>query len=158
MLTLPLYHSHTCVGKQWRTAPICRLLGAFAGPLLQFTLCRPETFKRVFWQTVKTHWWNVEFCQILYHLLNPFTPNRFRTFITCMSPYPILGLLGGIFHFYSNFDRTFCKQTVENLIRCHFLWCLNWFCTICRCPTKRTLDGLNKIKLHRKKYNIFWKL
>ena len=33
------------------------------------------------------------------------------------SPFPILGLLGGIFHFYSNFKRNFCKQTVKNLIR-----------------------------------------
>ena len=24
-----------------------------------------------------------------------------------------LGLLGGIFHFYSNFNKTFCKQTVD---------------------------------------------
>ena len=27
--------------------------------------------------------------------------------------------MGGIFHFYSNFDRTFFKQTVETVIRCH---------------------------------------
>ena len=26
-------------------------------------------------------------------------------------------ILGGIFHFYSNFDRAFCKQPVETLIR-----------------------------------------
>ena len=26
-------------------------------------------------------------------------------------------VVGGIFHFYSIFDRNFCKQTVENLIR-----------------------------------------
>ena len=31
-----------------------------------------------------------------------------------MSPFPILGLLGGTFHFYSDFNRAFCKQTVEN--------------------------------------------
>ena len=41
------------------------------------------------------------------------------------------GMLGGIFHFYSNFERTFCKQTVETVIRCHLLWCLVWVCTIC---------------------------
>ena len=28
-------------------------------------------------------------------------------------------ILGGIFHFYSNFDRAFCKQTVETLIGRH---------------------------------------
>ena len=32
------------------------------------------------------------------------------------------GLLGGIFHFNSNFNRTFCMQTVENLIRSRDLW------------------------------------
>ena len=59
-----------------------------------------------------------------------------------------LGLLGGIFHFYSNFKRNFCKQTVENLIIYHFIKMrrLSWFCTVCRCPTKRTLGlyGLNE--------------
>ena len=29
--------------------------------------------------------------------------------INWKSPFPILGLLGGIFHFYSNSNRTFCK-------------------------------------------------
>ena len=29
------------------------------------------------------------------------------------SPFSFKGLLGGIFHFYSNFNRTVCKQTVE---------------------------------------------
>ena len=33
--------------------------------------------------------------------------------ISRMSPLQILGVLGGIFHFYSNFNRIFCKQTVE---------------------------------------------
>ena len=31
--------------------------------------------------------------------------------------FALLGLFDGIFHFYSKFDRTFCKQTVETLIR-----------------------------------------
>ena len=51
----------------------------------------------------------------------------------------ILFTLGGIFHFYSNFDRIICKKTVENLIRRRVLRRLIWFCTVCRCPTKRTL-------------------
>ena len=59
--------------------------------------------------------------------------------INWMSPFPILGLLGGIFYFYLNSKRTFCKQTVENLIKRCVLWHLNWFCTVCRCPIKRTL-------------------
>ena len=36
----------------------------------------------------------------------------------------ILGLVGGIFPFYSNFKRNFCKQTVENLIRRRILFAL----------------------------------
>ena len=42
---------------------------------------------------------------------------HFPILINWTSPFPILGLLGGIFHFYSNFERDFCKQTMENLIR-----------------------------------------
>ena len=34
-------------------------------------------------------------------------------FISRMSPFPILRLLGGIFIFFSNFNRTFCKQTED---------------------------------------------
>ena len=55
------------------------------------------------------------------------------------SPFPILGLLGGIFHFYSHFKRNSCKQTAEHLIRRRVSRRLVWFCTVCRCPTKRTL-------------------
>ena len=36
---------------------------------------------------------------------------EFPTIINLTGPFP--GLLGGIFHFYSNFKRAFCKQTVE---------------------------------------------
>ena len=52
----------------------------------------------------------------------------------------------GFNHFYSNFNRQFCKQTVENLIRLRVLWRLIWVCTGCICLTKRTLGlfGLNK--------------
>ena len=39
------------------------------------------------------------------------------TSISGTSPFPILGVFAGIFHFYLNFDRTFCKQTVKTLIR-----------------------------------------
>ena len=57
----------------------------------------------------------------------------FPILINKTSPFSILGLLGVIFHFYSNFDIIFCMQTVENLIR------RIWLCTVCVCPTKRTL-------------------
>ena len=59
------------------------------------------------------------------------------------------GSLGGTFHFYSNFDRTFCKQTVEILIRRRFLRRLVWVCTVCLCPTKRML-GLNRLNVTHK--------
>ena len=43
--------------------------------------------------------------------INPFWPNGIPH---C---YQFDELLGGILHFYSNFNITFCKQTVETLIR-----------------------------------------
>ena len=72
------------------------------------------------------------------------------TLISWASPFPFKGLLGGIFFpFYSNFNRTFCKQIVESLIRRRILRRLVWFCTVCRCPIKKTLNfiisWLNKI-------------
>ena len=80
---------------------------------------------------------------------NPFMPNVFSILINWTSPFPILGLLGGIFHFYSNFKCNFCKQTVKNLIRRGILQRLIWFCTVYRCPTEwmLALHGLIKIIL-----------
>ena len=49
----------------------------------------------------------------------------------------LLMVLG--WHFYSNFHRTFCKQTEETLIRHHNLQHLIWVCTVCLCPTICTL-------------------
>ena len=71
---------------------------------------------------------------------------EFPTVMNWTIPFPILGFLCGIFHFYSNFKRKFCNQTVENQIRRRILRRLIWFCTVCRCPTKRTL-GLYRLKL-----------
>ena len=79
-------------------------------------------------------------CQIYFPILIDWT-----------SPFPILGLLDGIFHFYSNFKRHFCKQTVENLIRRPVLRRLIWFCTVCICPTKRTL-GLYGLTFSKKSF------
>ena len=47
-----------------------------------------------------------------------FNPSRmnFPISIGKTNLFKILGVLCGIFHFYSNFKRNFCKQTVENLI------------------------------------------
>ena len=50
----------------------------------------------------------------------------FATVIDRTSPFPYNGLLGGSFNFYSNFDKTFCKQTVEILIRRCIMQRLAW--------------------------------
>ena len=42
-------------------------------------------------------------------------PNVFPILINWTSPFPILGVLGGIFYFYSNFKMSFCKKIVEKL-------------------------------------------
>ena len=48
-------------------------------------------------------------------------------------------LLGRTFHFYSDFNRAFSNQTVDTLIRRRVLRRLIWVCTVCLCPTKKTL-------------------
>ena len=55
------------------------------------------------------------------------------------NPFTILGLLGSNFQLYSNFKSIFCKQTVQNLIRCRDLWHLIWFCTVCQCTIKHEM-------------------
>ena len=67
---------------------------------------------------------------------------EFPIIINWTSPLPFKGLLGRYFLIYQSSNRIFFKQTVEILIRHRILWRLIWFCTVCLCPTKRTL-GLN---------------
>ena len=62
-----------------------------------------------------------------------------------MSLFQILGVLGGIFHSYSNFNRTFCELTVETLIRRRVLRRLIWVCAVCLCPTKKNASLLARI-------------
>ena len=62
---------------------------------------------------------------------------EFHTVINWNSLFLSLGILGGIFKFYSNFNRTFCMQTVETLLRCltlRHLICVNINCLR---PTKK---------------------
>ena len=61
-----------------------------------------------------------------------------------------------IFHFYSNFQRKFCKQTVENLIRRCIVLRLIWFCTVCRCPTKRMLGLHGLMKMFQVSTRDLW--
>ena len=49
----------------------------------------------------------------------------FPTFISRTSPFPILGMLGGMVHFYSNLNKTLFKQTM------HAMWRLICFCEVC---------------------------
>ena len=66
--------------------------------------------------------------------------NVFPILINWTSPFPILGVLGSIFFFiFIQILIHFFKQTVLNLIRRRVLRRLIWFCTVCRCPTKKTL-------------------
>ena len=73
---------------------------------------------------------------------NPLMPNRFSRTYHLDKSISNLRLMGGKFQFHLIFKSTFCKQTVQNLIRRRVLWCLIWFFTVCRCPIRRTL-GLN---------------
>ena len=49
--------------------------------------------------------------------INRFKPNRISFFYQFDQTISILRVLGGIIHFYSNFNRSFCKQTVEGIVR-----------------------------------------
>ena len=56
-----------------------------------------------------------KYCSILQHFwpsLTHLSRMNFPISISRTSLFQILGVLGGIFHFYSNLNRTFCKQTV----------------------------------------------
>ena len=50
---------------------------------------------------------------------------EFPTVLNWTCPFPIVGLLGCIFYFYSYFKSNFCKQTVDNLFRRRILHCLS---------------------------------
>ena len=58
------------------------------------------------------------------------------TFISRMSPLPILGVLDGICNFPTHFKWTFCKQTKKILIRHRVMRCLIGIFTVCLCPIK----------------------
>ena len=67
--------------------------------------------------------------------LNPYKPMNFQPLIKCTSPFPLAVFL----LFFSNFNKTSCKRTVENLIRRRNRRRLFLFSTVCRCPIKRAL-------------------
>ena len=63
--------------------------------------------------------------------VNPFQLNEISLYYELDQSLSVLRMLGGIFHLYSNFDRNFCKQPVETLIRRRVLLRLIWGCTVC---------------------------
>ena len=48
----------------------------------------------------------------------------FPTIMNLTSPFPIVGLFGGIYSFYSNLKKNFCEQILDNLARHRVLHCL----------------------------------
>ena len=87
-------------------------------------------------------WRAIECVLVEYEIQNfiyPFIPNGISQCYKLEQSISVLRDVGWYFSFYSNFKRNFCKQTVESVIRRRILRRLIWFCTICRCPTKRTL-------------------
>ena len=57
---------------------------------------------------------------------NPFKQNRISNPYWMAKFISIEGLLVGTFHFYSYINRKICKPTVKTLIRCLFLWHLEF--------------------------------
>ena len=55
---------------------------------------------------------------------------EFPTLINWTSLFQGLWVVGWYFLFYSNFNRTFSKQTVELQIRCGVLRRQSWVCTV----------------------------
>ena len=67
------------------------------------------------------------------------------------------------FIFFLNFNRTFCKQTVETLVRYRVLLGMIWVFTVYLCPTKRMVGLCGLISMYenisekcRKAYVIFF--
>ena len=70
------------------------------------------------------------------HLLNRFKSNETSHFYRMDQSIFVIRVVGCCFSFLFNSLRTFCKQTVENLIRHCRLLRLILACTICLCLTK----------------------
>ena len=69
--------------------------------------------------------------------------------INWTSPFPMLGVSGVLFYFYSISNSNSCYQTVKTLIRRRVLRRLIWVCTVCLCP-KTEFNNLRKIICLRK--------
>ena len=58
----------------------------------------------------------------IFAIFNQFKPNGIYQYYQLYQSISVLRVAGCIVHFYSNFNRTFCKQTVETLIRRRLIW------------------------------------
>ena len=93
-----------------------------------------EVFSR---PSVKTLFWiQFQYCYRI-ECLNPFKPNGISHYYQLDQYISVLRDVGSIFHFYSNFNLTFCKQLVETLIRRRVLRRLIWVCTVCSMSHKK---------------------
>ena len=77
-----------------------------------------------------------------YALITNLSQMDLPTLLSNAIPFPILGLFSGILFIFPNFNRPFCNQTVDTLIRRRNIRRLIWVYIVCLCPTKRPL-GLN---------------
>ena len=82
-----------------------------------------------------------------HHLLNPFKSNKAFHFYQMNLSNFVFRVVGCCFSFLFDFNRTFCKQTMESPIRHCSLWRLNLVCTFCLCPTKERLANFGLILL-----------
>ena len=72
-------------------------------------------------------------------LINPLKPNGLAD-----EPFAKFRAADSIFHFFPTDSIKLCKQILKILIRRRTMRLMR-FCTICRCPIKRTI-GLNGLK------------
>ena len=86
-------------------------------------------------------------------MFNPFKPNGISQHYQLEQSITVLRDVGC---FFSNFNRTFQKQTVETLIRCRRTLHLVWVCTVWLCPTKRML-GLHGLMSNSTQIFFFYK-
>ena len=69
----------------------------------------------------------------------------FPILINCTRLFSFLELTGSSFIFYQNLNRTFCKQILKTMVRCHIMLCLISVCVVLHMSNIRTLGlyGLN---------------
>ena len=115
----------TSLKRYQNVRPDLTILGPFANVTL--TLC-------VSWGTYfVSH-------RIKNDIVNPFKPNWISHFYQLDQYISVLRVVRCyISYFFQNFDRTFCKKTVETLIRCGVIW----FYTVLPMSHKKDASLLN---------------